>query len=280
MSSPMRRPRGAVPVLAAVAASLSLSLTAGCQSSASAESSPPREPVEREQVQVSVSGATATREGDTLTIDYPVLRDKNDRVPDWVMNPSLGGVIGAIGVASQRALGTREQLDEARRDARLELAAMLEARVQGVGREELQENTDVNGGERRENAAKNNLRVGRDILDVVLAGSRQRALWFDPDNGECYVWIVLDGRVLQSVNHSVVDSVSVFVASTPITNEYRPERRKPEKPTVIVESPDRPAPAPEPEQPKTPVEELEGNLKPIQTIPLKKDPAGGKGGGG
>jgi len=228
--------------------------------------------VEREKMKVSVKGADAKLEGDTLKIDYPVLKDKNDRIPDWVINPGLGGVTGAIGVAAKKGLGTREQIDEARLNARLELASMLEARLQKVGRSQLEELRGVTGQRLSEKSERKTLAVDRDILDMVLAGTRQRALWFDPDNAECYVWLVLDGRVLKAVDHIVVDSVSAFVATQMVSTEYRPERRKPEVPQVIVEQPqEAPKPAPAPKKaapPKTPVEKLEGSLQPIKTIPI------------
>jgi hypothetical protein len=201
----------------------------------------------------------------------------NDRIPDWVINPAIGGVTGAVGVASRRAIGMREQIEEARLSGRLEIASMLEARLQAVGRGELQEDVRATGDGKSEQARKNTLSVDRDILDVVLAGTRQRALWFDPESGECFVWIVLDGKVLDAVKHEVVDTVSTFVASVAITTEYRPQRTAPRVPQVVVEAAaPRPQPT-EPEAPGTPIEQLEGNLKPIKTISIKKD---GDGSGG
>ncbi len=231
--------------------------------------------VERDQVQldVRIAGADARQSGDTLTLDYPVLKEKNDIIPDWVINPGLDGVTGALGVAARRGLGTKEQLDEARLNARIEIASMLEARVQRVGRLELEQNVSSTGVENRsERARKDDLGIDRNILDMVLAGSRQRALWFDPENSECFVWMVLDGNVLQAADHYTVDSVSVFVASKPITTPYRPQRRKQPPPQITIEIPATPAappPLPTPEAEKTPAEKLEESLKEIQTIPLK-----------
>ena len=224
--------------------------------------------VERAELEVSVSGADATKSGDTLKIDYPVLQDMNDRIPDWVINPAMGGVIGGIGVAPKKGMGTKEQLDEARLNARIELVTMLEGRAQRVGRTEIQENYEATAASRSEQSQKNILGIDRAILDGVLAGSRQRALWFDPDNGECYVWMVLDGAVLDKVDHHVKDSVSVFSANTPINSEYRSKRRVPEVPRVSVEAPDTPAAT---MPPRSPVDELETKLKDIETIPSNKD---------
>ncbi len=78
--------------------------------------------------------------------------------------------------------------------------------------------------------------------------------------------MVLDGGVLGQAEHYVLEGLSVFIANTPIEKEYKPERKKPIKPTVIVEAPEA-APPP----PKEPVEELEESLKPIETVPIKSD---------
>ena len=215
-----------------------------------------------------MTGADATKSGDTLKIDYPVLQDMNDRIPDWVINPAMGGVIGGLGVAPKKGMGTKEQLDEARLNARIELVTMLEGRAQRVGRTEIQENYQATAASRSEQSQKNILGIDRAILDGVLAGSRQRALWFDPDNGECFVWMVLDGAVLTNADQHVTDSVSVFRANAAVASEYRPVRRKPDVPTVVVQVPEvLVAPPP----PQSPVEELEGKLNEIQTIPSNSE---------
>jgi hypothetical protein len=222
-----------------------------------------------QSVDVQVSGAKATRTGDsTIRLEYPESDDINDRIPDWVINPAIGGVTGAVGVAASNDLGIREQLDEARLNGRLELASMLELRVQRVGRSELEQDIRVEGGTPGNRSRRNTLGVDRNILDTVLAGTRQRALWFDETSGECYVWMVMDGAILSRTSHKVVEDVSVFVASQVIANEYKPDRKKIEPPTVIVNMPEQPTPAPEPEQPKGPIEQLEESLKPIETIPV------------
>lgn len=245
----------------------------GCQTTKGAKE--PEDPAaaegaeaNREEMTVQVDGANAQREGDTITLDYPVLEDRNLRIPDWVINPAIGGVVGAVGAASPKGLGVREQLDEARLSGRLELASMLETRLQSIGRSALEENLLANAEGLGEDSRRNTLGIDRDILDVVLAGSRQRALWFDPDTGECFVWMVLDGGVLAQSEHYVVDELSVFIANKAIDSIYMPERKKPQAPTVIVEAA---APVPEKEAPKEPVEVLEESLKPIEAVPIKAD---------
>lgn len=279
-----------------VAALVALSLSIGCQTAPPPVDQPPAPPVEQPapapadsgssgnngggqtetaSMEVTVEGADASQAGDTLTIEYPVVKeDINDRIPSWVINPGLGGVIGSLGVAPRKGMGTKEQLDEAKLNGRIELAGMLEGRVQRVTRTETEEDYKATEAGRTEDSRKNILGIDRNILDMVLAGARQRALWFDPENGEAYIWMVLDGAVLDNADHHVAEGVSVFTANTPIKVEYIPERRKQEVPQVTV-TPVAPAPAPPPpEEPKTPAEELEGKLKEIETIPLKEEGEG------
>ena len=253
------------------ALALAMSGLVACKSTGN-ENAGSEAPAETDRtVDVRVSGAEATLTGDTLKLEYPESDDINDRIPDWVINPTLGGVTGAVGVAARNDLGMREQLDESRLNGRLELASMLELRVQRVGRSELEQDVRVEGGVSGNRSRRNTLGVDRNILDTVLAGSRQRALWFNNDSGEVFVWMVLDGAVLERVSHHVSKDVSVFVANTPIAQEYKPDRKKPAPPEILIQMPDAPqvAPAPVPEEPMTPVEEIEGKLREIETIPVE-----------
>jgi hypothetical protein len=279
----MRKPTGSSR-RTALALAIAASLLAGCNSTSSEK----QEPVKKQPsadagtVQVQVQGAEAVTNADgSITLNYPESDDINDRIPDWVINPAIGGVTGAVGVAPGNDLGMREQLDEARRGGRMELDSMLELRVQRVGRSELEQDIRVEGDQAADRSRRGTLGVDRNILDAVLAGSRQRALWFDIDSGECYVWMVLDGALLERVDHHVAKGVSIFVANQKLPNEYKPKRKSIEPPTVIVQMPkaEKPEPAPVaapeiPEPPKDPIEELEDKLNPIETIPVNAKDGG------
>ena len=223
----------------------------------------------RRKMEVNVSGAEATTDSNqNITLDYPVLRDKNDMIPDWVINPNKDGVLGAVGVGPKCQLGTKEQLDEARLNARLELAQMLELRLQGVDRGQLEQQIQAEGESISDRSRKSILGVDRSLTDIVLAGTRQRALWFDPETDECFVWMVLDGKILEKVDHHITKDISVFVANTPVGSVYVPVRRKQQAPTVIVNVADKPKSV-------SSVEGLEEKLKDIENIPMdegdKKD---------
>ena len=192
-------------------------------------------------------------------------------LPDWVVNPTLDGVLGAIGVAGTNELGTGLQVDTARASARLEIARMLEVRVQEVGRRDIEQRLVASGGEVQDNGSRKSLLgVDRNIADMVLAGSRQQALWFDPGNGDCYLWMVMDGAIQAKADHYIENGVSVYVANQAVTREFRPERPKAPAPAPAA------SPEPEPEPVLGPIEELESRLKPIETIPVKQGSGGGK----
>ena len=279
----MRKPSGSSQ-RTILALAFSASLLAGCKSTSSDNNAPAEDKSGSDSgtVQVQVQGAEAVTNADcSITLNYPESDDINDRIPDWVINPAMGGVTGAVGVAPGNDLGMREQLDEARLSGRMELVSMLELRVQRVGRTELEQDIRVERDQPADRTRRGTLGVDRHILDAVLAGSRQRALWFDSETGECYVWMVLDGALLERVNHRVAKGVSVFVANQQLPNEYKPKRKSIEPPTVIVQMPKaekvEPAPvaAPEvPEPPKEPIKELEDKLNPIETIPVSTKDGG------
>ena len=189
--------------------------------------------------------------------------------PDWIVNPGIDGILGAIGVADKSPLGSKYQIEEARLSARLELARMLETRIQSVGRGELEEHRSAMGDPADpttdSQARRSKLGIDRDITDIVLSGSRQRALWFDPLSNDCYVWVVMDGAVPGMADHTVENGTSIYVANRPIASEYRPERQP--EPRMPVKEVPAPAVVPTPES--TPIEKLEENLPPIKTIPVK-----------
>ena len=73
-----RVPIPVVPVLKGLGAACLLA--AGCNTAGQGKNAtaPKTEAeVERQQMEIEVEGATATKKGDTITIDYPVLEDKN-----------------------------------------------------------------------------------------------------------------------------------------------------------------------------------------------------------
>lgn len=198
----------------------------------------------------------------------PIRKDPND-LPAWVVDPSGNGVVGAVGVASRRDRDAREQLEEARLSGRLELASMFEVRLQRVGRGEIEENGQTAGRAGDTSVRRNLVTIDRDLVDVVIAGSRQRALWFEPDSGDCYVWMVLDAKILDGAEQVTVEGISILRAGDPADPPRNPvvESRPPPVPDpseTPVPSEPTPPPQPTPETPKR----IEESLRPLKTIPL------------
>lgn len=248
-------------------------LFAACASTKSgADSSPDARGVVR---MTDGSGTTVMEDGTRYITTLGLPSDFVIHYPDWIINPGIDQVLGAVGVSGPSVLGTREQVEEARLAARLELARMLETRVQSVGRGELEEHRRASGDPADPDAdaegRRMKLGIDRDITDLVLSGSRQRALWFDPLSHDCYIWVVMDGGIPGKADHTVENGTSVYVANQPLGSEYRPERQ-PERKVR-----EQPAPAPAPEPVLTPVERLEENLKPIEVVPVRAKPASNNG---
>ncbi|MFT4540431.1 MAG: hypothetical protein ACI835_002882 [Planctomycetota bacterium] len=82
------------------------------------------------------------------------------------MSPTLDDVIDSVGIASRNQLGTNDQVENAHTPARLEIARMLEARVQDVGRRDIEQNLSINGdGDLAESGSHKSL-LGVDSLST------------------------------------------------------------------------------------------------------------------
>ena len=222
-------------------------------------------------------GGTAGYQATLIESDDPMDRISRVRIstaalqvrPDWVSNPATGGVLGAVGVSSKNDLGTRFQIEDARYGARLEIGRMLETRVQSAGRDLTEQRiraTRSGDDEARANNDSTHSKIGIDrrITDVVLSGSRQRGMWIEPGSQDMYVWVVMDGRILEAVEHSVADDVSIFVALQKIMKEYVPPR--PELVVDVENAPEAPA-----LPPQSPAEELEDFLNELRSQPIERD---------
>lgn len=235
---------------AAIAGALAGMTLLGCQSQSATEES-----TESQTAAEHPSSAVA------LSTDALVVR------PDWVSNPGIGGVLGAVGVAARNELGTRFQVEEARFAARLEIARMLETRVQSVGRDDTNQHIEAsrdNAKVARGGASTHDKEgIDRRLTDAVLAGTRQRGLWVEPHSGDVFVWMVVDGRVHDAVTHSVENGVSVFIAAQRIEDEYVPPR-----PEIIVEIEGAPASPQQAPSPKTSLEQLEEFLNELRSQPI------------
>ena len=119
------------------------------------------------------------------------------------------------------------------------------------------ETSPIAGPAPDERPRRNLVTVDRDLVDVVIAGSRQRALWFDPESGECYVWMVLDAKILDGAKAVVVEGVSVLEARDPaaLPQDIRSVGRDP-------------PPAPPPKALEPPAEKIDQRSCPVKTIRL------------
>lgn len=256
----------------AIGLSVAAALVTGCQNQQTADETED-ETLSQDDVTVEAQPGDPADRIKSVRLSTDALKVR----PDWVSNPGMGGVLGAVGVGEINDLGTRFQVEEARFSARLEIGRMLETRVQSAGRDETNQNIRASRDDdkitRSSDSTHDKLGIDRRITDVVLAGSRQRGLWVDPTTDVVYVWMVMDGKVLDAVDHAVENGVSIFVAIQRIMTEYVPPR-----PELIVEIegvPERPAPE---QKPLTPIQELEDKLNELESQPIKTDEGGDDGG--
>ena len=121
------------------------------------------------------------------------LREK----PVWVMN--MGKYekgIGAVGVAKSTKLGTQRQINQANLAARMQLAQIIDSKIEGAVESAAESAIMLNLPEGQEIGQLTEQEQVRTFVKQSLEMSRPNAQWKDRENGELYVWMILNQRDL------------------------------------------------------------------------------------
>ncbi len=133
-----------------------------------------------------------------------------DDQPEWVQTlgdystnfPGKEG-IGAVASAPGSRLGSQVQREDALLAARNELATRIKARVRSVLSSTRQRLLEQGVEEAEELGTVNTQNAVQQRVDENLIGSRVIKQWKDPDSGELYVWVVLDGEGLAQMRSAI-----------------------------------------------------------------------------
>lgn len=133
-----------------------------------------------------------------------------DDQPEWVQTlgdystnfPGKEG-IGAVASAPSSRLGSQVQREDALLAARNELATRIKARVRSVLSSTRQRLLEQGVEEAEELGTVNTQNAVQQRVDENLIGSRVIKQWKDPDSGELYVWVVLDGEGLAQMRSAI-----------------------------------------------------------------------------
>ena len=120
-------------------------------------------------------------------------------LPEWFMEPGMGGNIGATGIAEKSLGGMREQTNAAMQDAFNGLARTISTKVQAAYTRFFSEggekSWDADGGIDKATIAQElTENVSRQITNQVIQGAERKAVWEHPTSGDLYVWVVINAE--------------------------------------------------------------------------------------
>ena len=117
--------------------------------------------------------------------------------PVWAMNMGkYDKGIGAVGVARYTSLGTQRQINQANLAARIQLAQILESKIEGAVESASESAIMLNLPEGKEIGQLTEQEQARTFVKKTLEMTQPNAQWKDPENGELYVWMILEQREL------------------------------------------------------------------------------------
>ena len=117
--------------------------------------------------------------------------------PAWVINMgTYDKGIGAVGIARRTKLGTQRQINQANLAARLQLAQIVESKVEGAVESAAESAIMLNLPEGKEIGQLTEQEQVRTFVKKTIEMSRPKAQWKDRTNGELYVWMILEQREL------------------------------------------------------------------------------------
>lgn len=120
-------------------------------------------------------------------------------VPDWVNDPTQGGkVLGAYGTAERMLAGENAMVQRARLNARQELAASINSKIQGVVKDWIREGGVISSQDNAQAAMTSFETATRNVINQELSGSIQKARHIDAA-GKLYVWIVVNPEIAAKI---------------------------------------------------------------------------------
>ena len=117
--------------------------------------------------------------------------------PVWAMNMGkYDKGIGAVGVARYTSLGTQRQINQANLAARMHLAQIIESKIEGAIESAAESAIMLNLPEGKEIGQLTEQEQVRTFVKKTLKMSQPIRQWKDPENGELYIWIIIEQREL------------------------------------------------------------------------------------
>jgi hypothetical protein len=139
-------------------------------------------------------------------------------LPEWFMEPGMGGNIGATGIAEKSLMGIREQTNAAMQDASNNLARTISTRVQAAytrffsegGEKSWAADGSIDKATLAQELTEN---VSRQLTNQVIQGAERKAVWEHPTSGDLYVWVIINPERRDQVLNQVKSQARKQLAS-------------------------------------------------------------------
>lgn len=131
--------------------------------------------------------SSGPKEKEPVRIDNKEMAKELADAPKWVLDPSLQDDIAAVGSARIGQAGLQFARNEAKANARDELARILGTKVKNL----INNFTEVTGIGDAETVDKVSSQVTKQVADQMVSGSRQTNMWISPSKN-IYVLVSMD----------------------------------------------------------------------------------------
>ena len=137
----------------------------------------------------------------TSRVAAPELKKEFAKAPEWVLDPSAGGRLSAVGSTKIGKADLSFYKARAMATARDELARILNLKVRNVVKN-FTETTEIGNEQTIDMVSE---QVSKQVADVTLSGSKLKDIWISPSR-EIFVLVVLDQAMVADIVKESVET--------------------------------------------------------------------------
>jgi hypothetical protein len=120
------------------------------------------------------------------------------QLPEWVVDPSVQGMISAVGIAPKTAGGIKMQIAQAEADAMANMAAQIQTSVSRVTKESLRRAGVATDGKNLEAVDSYFAQATKSLVkNVPISGAKRKNIFQSPIDGSLYIQMIVDQTAIQ-----------------------------------------------------------------------------------
>jgi hypothetical protein len=145
---------------------------------------------------------------------------QNLQLPEWVIDPSVEGMVAAVGIAPKTVGGVKMQIAQAEADAMANMAAQIQTKVSRVTKESMRRAGVATGGNEQEAVDSYFAQATKSIVkDVPISGAKRKNIFQSPIDGSVYIQMVLDQSVVKTYLLETSDTLAKGMKNFDVTQK-------------------------------------------------------------